>query len=195
MWPKGVFATPIQLISLSSIMVGRIIFLAFLAAVRTSVAETAQNPLTSPHLTDSFQSDTYKFEWPIHKIAIVGAGPGYVSYCIRTHLDHSFRPFSGLIAYREFSQQGYDVHVFERDDSPGGNWHYTDETPSDTPVPNEDISIADFEPSLPPEGAKLPYIEEYQSKKIGEELQRAHRSPRPIWASLKSNSPAVRICC
>ena len=57
---------------------GRILILAFLAAVRTRAAETAQIPLTSPLWSDSFQSDTYKFEWPIHKIAIVGAGPGYV---------------------------------------------------------------------------------------------------------------------
>ena len=59
-------------------MVGRILILAFLAAVRTSAAETAQTPLTSPLWSDSFQSDTYKFEWPIHKVAIIGAGPGYV---------------------------------------------------------------------------------------------------------------------
>ena len=103
--------------------------------------------------------------------------------------------FSGLIAYREFSQAGYDVHVFERDNSPGGNWHYTDQTPPDSPVPNLDISIADFEPSLPPKGAKLPYIEEYQNELIGEGIRRAHRAPKPIWASLKSNVPAVRVSC
>ena len=56
-------------------MVGIIFILALLAAVRTSAAEDAQVPLAS---SDSFQSDTYKFEWPIHKIAIIGAGPGYV---------------------------------------------------------------------------------------------------------------------
>ena len=99
--------------------------------------------------------------------------------------------FSGLIAYRELSQAGYDVHVFERDDSPGGNWHYTDETPLTCPVPNADIAVADFTPSLPPKGAKLPYTEEYHE--IGEELRRAHRAPKPIWVSLTSNMPAVRV--
>ena len=54
-------------------MVEIILILAFLAAVRASAA--AADPLAS---SDSFQSDTYKFEWPIHKIAIIGAGPGYV---------------------------------------------------------------------------------------------------------------------
>ena len=101
--------------------------------------------------------------------------------------------FSGLIAYREFSQAGYDVHLFERDNSPGGNWHYTDETPCSCPVPNADIAVADFIPSLPPKGAKLPYIEEYQNKQIGEEIRRDHRAPKPIWASLTSNAPAVCV--
>ena len=101
--------------------------------------------------------------------------------------------FSGLIAYREFAREGYDVHVFERDDSPGGNWHYTNETPLSCPVPNADIAVADFTPSLPPKGAKLPYTEEYKDEPIGEEIRRAHRAPKPIWASLTSNAPAVRV--
>ena len=100
--------------------------------------------------------------------------------------------FSGLIAYRELSREGYDVHVFERDDSPGGVWHYTDEIPLPIPVPNEDITVADFTPSLPPKGAELPYTEEYQDEQIGEQLRRAHRAPKPVWVSLTSNAPAVR---
>ena len=59
-------------------MVGTIFVLAFLAVVQTSAAEEAQVPLASSIRSDSFQSDTYKFEWPIHKIAIIGAGAGYV---------------------------------------------------------------------------------------------------------------------
>ena len=46
--------------------------LSFLAAFRTSAAEDAQVPLAS-----SLRSDSYRFEWPIHKIAIIGAGAGY----------------------------------------------------------------------------------------------------------------------
>ncbi|KIJ48171.1 hypothetical protein M422DRAFT_83420, partial [Sphaerobolus stellatus SS14] len=111
----------------------------------------------------------YKFQWPIKKVAIIGAGVG------------------GLIAYRELSQAGFDVHVYERDHSPGGNWHYTEEIPLDAPVPNADISVGDYSPSLPPEGVKLPYVQEYE----GEEaryLRRAHRAPKPVWATLKSNA-------
>ena len=55
-------------------MAGIIFILIFLAAVRTIVAEDVQLPFAS----DAFQSDTYKFEWPIHRIAIIGAGPGCV---------------------------------------------------------------------------------------------------------------------
>ena len=68
-------------------MVGIIFILAFLAAVRTSAAEDAQIPLGSSLRSDMFPPDIYKFEWPIHKVAIIGAGPGYVvlqSRCIST---------------------------------------------------------------------------------------------------------------
>ena len=128
---------------------------------------------------------------PSTKLPSLAQGQG-IQYCNPIAFQPLIWTFSGLIAYRELSQAGYDVHVFERDYCPGGNWHYTDETPPDSPVPNLDISIADFEPSLPPKGAKLPYIEEYQDK-IGEEIQKAHRAPKPIWASLKSNFPSVRV--
>ncbi|KIJ50190.1 hypothetical protein M422DRAFT_160070, partial [Sphaerobolus stellatus SS14] len=130
---------------------------------------SAQHPLLSES-TDSTDS-VYKLQWPIKKVAIIGADVG------------------GLIAHRELSQAGFDVHVYERDHSPGGNWHYTEEIPLDAPVPNADISVGDYSPSLPPEGVKLPYVQEYE----GEEaryLRRAHRAPKPIWATLKSNAAA-----
>lgn len=131
---------------------------------------------------------------PSTKLPSSAQGQG-TSYHSPNAFQTFIQTFSGLIAYREFSQEGYDVHVFERDNSPGGNWHYTEETFPNTPIPNEDISVADFEPSFPPEGAKLPYIEEYHSAQVGEKLQRAHRSPKPIWVTLVSHSPAVLICC
>ncbi|KIJ50177.1 hypothetical protein M422DRAFT_160150, partial [Sphaerobolus stellatus SS14] len=130
------------------------------------VGASAQHPLLSESTdsTDPF----YKLQWPIRKVAIIGAGVG------------------GLIAYQELSQAGFDVHVYERDHSPGGNWHYTEEIPLDAPVPNADISIGDYSPSLPPEGVKLPYGEEARY------LRRTHRAPKPIWATLKSNAAAIR---
>lgn len=82
------------------------------------------------------------------------------------------------------------MHLFERDSVPSGNWHYTDETPVDAPIPNADISVGDFAPSLPPKGVELPYEEVYYGKESAE-LLRVHRGPKPIWKTLHSNAPAV----
>ena len=98
---------------------------------------------------------------------------------------------SGLIAYQELTQTGFDVRLFERDTIPGGNWHYTDEIPVDAPFPNADVSIGDYAPSLPPEGAELPYEEEYENE-ISDELLRAHRGPKPVWESMETDTPPVR---
>lgn len=100
---------------------------------------------------------------------------------------------SGLIAYRELSKDGYEVHIFERDHLPGGNWHYTDEIPVDAPVPNANIATGDYEPSLPPKNAELPYVEEYKNRTFGSFVRRAHRAPKPVWYGLTSNAPAVGL--
>lgn len=99
--------------------------------------------------------------------------------------------FSGMIAYRELINAGFNVQIFERDDSAGGNWHYTEETPVDAPIPNANIAVGDYTPSLPP-GVDLPYEEEYLHGYT--ERRREHRGPKPVWESLKSNAPAVRHC-
>ncbi|KAF8993639.1 hypothetical protein BDQ17DRAFT_1401601 [Cyathus striatus] len=127
-----------------------------------------QTPFFSPS-DDGGQ--TYEFKWPIRKVAVIGAGPG------------------GLIAYRELTQFNFTVHLIERDTTPGGNWHYTDEVPLYTPIPSADIAIGDFEPSLPPAGVELPYSEVYAGE-VGERVRRGHRAPRPVWKGLRSNAPA-----
>ncbi|CAA7263583.1 unnamed protein product [Cyclocybe aegerita] len=135
-------------------------------------AYSNQVPL-GEYLPETTQSpDYYQFKWPIRRVAIIGAGVG------------------GLIAYRELTETGYDVHLYERDDSPGGNWHYSEETPVDTPIPSVDVTIGDYVPSLPPRGAALPYVEEYDDPVENESRKRAHRAPKPIWDSLTSNAPA-----
>ncbi|KAF7304328.1 Dimethylaniline monooxygenase [Mycena chlorophos] len=121
-----------------------------------------------------FEDEGYEFKWPISKVAIIGAG------------------VSGLIAYREFTRPGSaftTVRVFERDDLPGGNWHYTDETPLDAPIPNVDPAIGDFEPSLPPTGNSLP-AEEFYFGEDAEFRWREHRGPKPVWESLENNAPS-----
>ena len=136
------------------------------------------------------ESDSYTFQWPIHKVAVIGAGARSVHPSNRSTSANKLI-CSGLIAYRELTQSGFDVRLFERDTVPGGNWHYTDEIPVDAPFPNADVSIGDYAPSLPPEGAELPYEEEYESE-ISDELLRAHRGPKPLWESMETNTPPVR---
>ncbi|KAG6831535.1 hypothetical protein H0H87_004861 [Tephrocybe sp. NHM501043] len=140
-------------------------------AINLQVAVCNQTPLL-PSTPYSETTSFYKFQWPIKKVAIIGAGPG------------------GLVNYREFVKAGFDVRLFERDTLPGGNWHYTDETPVNAPIPNADISVADFTPSLPPKGAKLPYEEDYNGEP-SDALRRSHRAPKPIWDSLHSNAAAI----
>ncbi|KAJ3523661.1 hypothetical protein NMY22_g11343 [Coprinellus aureogranulatus] len=118
-------------------------------------------------------SRSYKFEWPVKKVAVIGAGVG------------------GLISYRELTQQGFEVDLYERDSVAGGNWHYTEEAPLDAPIPNAPIAVGDYEPSLPREGVTFPYTREWEAdEKTAAFYRRAHRGPKPIWASLKSNAPA-----
>ncbi|KAJ7047883.1 hypothetical protein C8F04DRAFT_25253 [Mycena alexandri] len=47
---------------------------------------------------------------------------------------------------------------------PGGNWYYTDKTPVELPVPNEDPRIGDYAPTLPPPGSTLPYERVYSDR-------------------------------
>ncbi|KAJ7078504.1 hypothetical protein C8R44DRAFT_825339 [Mycena epipterygia] len=149
-------------------MLGRNILLSLSVAPFLSNA-ASQHPLQDESL-NNLQSDGYKFKWPIDNVAIIGAG------------------VSGLIAHREFTGAGFArVRVFERDDVPGGNWHYTEQTPLDAPIPNVDPSIGDFVPSLPRPGTSFPVEENYSD---WEEQWREHRGPKPVWESLESNAPA-----
>lgn len=135
---------------------------------------SSQVPFLYPYDDESIVSpkQVYELKWPVKKVAVIGAGVG------------------GLIAHRELSKDGYEVHIFERDYLPGGNWLYTDETPVDAPVPNAHIAIGDYEPSLPPKNVEFPYVEEYYNRTFGSFVRRAHRAPKPVWYALTSNAPA-----
>ncbi|KAF8654311.1 hypothetical protein AX16_003538 [Volvariella volvacea WC 439] len=137
-----------------------------------SSQDDATYPLP-PH--DPDEASAYKFQWPIKRVAIIGAGP------------------SGLIAYREFTQAGFEAHLFERDHAPGGNWHYSDETPVDAPIPNADVSIGDYVPDLPPQNVGLPYEvvhRETEDDESYKQRRREFRGPKPVWDSLTANLPA-----
>ncbi|KAF8127436.1 hypothetical protein EV363DRAFT_1515362 [Boletus edulis] len=143
----------------------RVVGLVLLAGV--AVASVQRHFSSSPF--QESKADEYQFEWPIQRVAVIGAGP------------------SGLVAYRELTEAGLDVRLFERNSVPGGVWHYTEEVPLDAPVPNVPASIGDFVPSLPPAGVDLPYTEEFEDDgKIG----RDHRGPKQLWESLTSNMPS-----
>ncbi|KAF9043300.1 hypothetical protein BJ165DRAFT_1405635 [Panaeolus papilionaceus] len=150
----------------------RATILAFLAATPLVLADFgfgAQAPFGQQRHTG--EHEHYQFNREIKKVAIIGAGVG------------------GIISYRELTQAGFGVTLYERDNSPGGNWHYSDEVPLDAPFPNADAVIGDYTPSLPPKGVKLPYTEEYTNSAKSQLLQRSHRAPKPIWKSLASNAP------
>jgi hypothetical protein len=150
-------------------------------------AASVQQPLSIPSFQEA-ETDEYQFDWPIQRVAIIGAGPRY-PMCPTSSRHGSYTPpCSGLVAYRELTDAGLDVRIFERDSIPGGNWHYTEEVPLDAPVPNAPSPIGDFVPSLPPAGVELPYSEVFQNDG---KIQRDHRGPKPIWESLTSNRPSV----
>ncbi|KAF9047111.1 FAD/NAD(P)-binding domain-containing protein [Hymenopellis radicata] len=143
-----------------------------LALGAVGLAQDAQAPFSFEHFPGYNGDDHHEFKWPINKVAIIGAGVG------------------GLISYRELSQAGFDVRVFERDNAPGGNWHYSEETAGAPPIPNKDPAWADYEPSLPDQ---VPFQKVYQDGSEEAVLKRLrdHRRPRPLWDSLTTTSPSI----
>ncbi|KAJ3794505.1 hypothetical protein GGU11DRAFT_795974 [Lentinula aff. detonsa] len=138
------------------------------------VADCSEDDISNKMREEDTSLSAYEFQWPIHKVAIIGAGAG------------------GLIAYREFARLGYQIRLFERDSMPGGNWHYTeDETPPDAPIPNAPSYEADFRPHLPPENVLLPFEQIFDDveEQMVLEVKRDHRSPKPIWDGLNATGP------
>ncbi|WWC92596.1 uncharacterized protein L201_007555 [Kwoniella dendrophila CBS 6074] len=146
-----------------------------LTVLLTSTCLAHRIPFNAP--TDSAQ---YEFEWPIKDVAIIGAG------------------VSGLLAYRSLSEKDHfkNIRIFERDEKPGGNWHYTDEIARSIPIEIGETSDwwkADYVPEIP---EKLPFCRTYKVESNGtrkEDLEKKriqHRQPKPIWKTLRANTPA-----
>ncbi|KAJ7772170.1 hypothetical protein B0H16DRAFT_1714382 [Mycena metata] len=121
------------------------------------------------------ESQFYHFKWPIRKVAIISAG-------VKSPTANS----SKLVLRKSKYSNGTQFQF-------SGNWHYTDETAVEVPIPNADPSIGDYAPALPPPGSTMPYerlyIGHYGSMSTAERWRR-HRGPRALWKSLTSNTPA-----
>ena len=140
-------------------------------------------------------SDHYVLPWEVKEVAIIGAGVSWVSH----HLTRTSLIWCrGLLAYQALAETGRfsRIRIFERDSHPGGNWHYSDEVPVAVPIAKgreSDWWKADYDPTPP---VKLPAYARYGTRgnhTWTEELEaerRAHRQPKPIWKSLKANTPA-----
>ncbi|WWD04372.1 hypothetical protein V865_002441 [Kwoniella europaea PYCC6329] len=126
------------------------------------------------------ESDPYQFEWPIKDVAVIGAG------------------VSGLLAYRALAQTDHfdKIRVFERDSTPGGNWHYSDEEAKAVPIERgttDDWWKSDYVPTIP---TKLPSHDIYTVKgndTLKDELEGRRinqRQPKPLWKNLRANTPA-----
>ncbi|KAF7301215.1 Dimethylaniline monooxygenase [Mycena indigotica] len=158
-------------------MAAWVVFLLCAASLSLALTQTFFQVPLQPEQMHRNDSDYHQFKWPIRKVAVIGAG------------------VSGLIAYRELVDAGLEVRIFERDEVPGGVWHYSDETQGQPPIPNVDPQVADFVPSLPPPNAPLPHVVYHSDRddKTGmtsAERWREHRAPHGVWASLTSNVPA-----
>ncbi|KAJ3563901.1 hypothetical protein NP233_g8641 [Leucocoprinus birnbaumii] len=152
-----------------------------LLILATPTVLASQSPFQAPCNSGPSASSAKEFEleWPVKRVAIIGAG------------------LAGLTSYRELTEDGFDAHIFERDSIPSGEWHYTDERPFNAPIPNANVAVGDFEPTLPPAGVQFPYVEEYHNMNgTWCALQRkAFFAPRSIWKAMKTNGvhPAQEI--
>lgn len=107
---------------------------------------------------------------------------------------------SGLHAYNALldTEHFTKIRMFERDDAPGGNWHYSDETPDSVPIvdhPEEDWWKGDYTANMP---TKLPSTTTYTDVNVElreklESHRKSHRAPKPVWKSLNANAPSAEM--
>ncbi|WVQ95878.1 hypothetical protein IAU59_002977 [Kwoniella sp. CBS 9459] len=129
--------------------------------------------------------DKFELEWPVKKVAVIGAG------------------VTGMLAYQALSaRNAFDtIKVFERDDNPGGNWHYTSEIPLSVPLSMLDSDEwwnADYTPVVPEENMPLNLtyvVGENMTQAEADEKRRKFRVPKPLWKSLRTllATPAQQI--
>lgn len=79
-----------------------------LIALSVAVASASQLPLSAG---GTHEDEYYQFSHPVQRVAVIGAGA------------------CGLQAAASLIENGFQVRLFERQDQPGGNWYYRDQTP------------------------------------------------------------------
>lgn len=102
------------------------------------------------------------------------------------------------MSYQALADANYFDHIriFERDDVPGGNWHHSDEVPNTVPLAEQAVTDwwkSDYEPGAPPAVPHHVVYDIGRNKSAQEELERGrinHRQPKPVWKSLRANTPA-----
>jgi hypothetical protein len=106
----------------------------------------------------------------------------------------------GLHAYNTLldTEHFTKIRMFERDDAPGGNWHYSDETPDPVPIVDhleEDWWKGDYTANMP---TTFPFTTTYTdvNAELREKLEshrKSHRAPKPVWKSLNANAPSAEM--
>lgn len=86
--------------------------LLLVGVLSASLVAASQLPLDTTH-----DDEYYQFSHPIRRVAIIGAGA------------------CGLQAAASLIENGFQVRLFDRQDQPGGNWYYRDQTPIQASFP------------------------------------------------------------
>ncbi|KAJ6587447.1 FAD/NAD-P-binding domain-containing protein [Mycena vulgaris] len=116
---------------------------------------------------DASDSQWTTFPRPITRVAVIGAGP------------------AGLQAAAHLIEANLTVRLFERAPSPGGNWFYTEDTPTREVYPGDNFKETEVIPDVLP--ATL-YYEEGQGGIRLDDRWKEHWQPRPVWYNLHTNS-------
>ncbi|KAJ7730490.1 FAD/NAD-P-binding domain-containing protein [Mycena maculata] len=120
--------------------------------------------------SDDSSSRWTTFPHAITRVAVVGAGP------------------AGLQAAAHLRAANLTVRLFERAPSPGGNWFYTEDTPTREGYPNGTAEKDEKVPKTLP--ARIFYEEGEDGIRLDDRWTE-HWQPRPVWYDLHTNTPTT----
>ncbi|KAK4702082.1 hypothetical protein P7C70_g4143, partial [Phenoliferia sp. Uapishka_3] len=169
-WSIKALSSTLYLLS-SSVATIMLSLLAALALAGTALGSPVDGQQFIFDNKASSSSDWTVFKDPIKTVAIIGAGP------------------SGLQAAAALNEHNFTIRLFDRQDSPGGNWYYQDVPCRREAYPDRPLPVAAYTPETPGNSSKL-----YSDGEDGltlEDRWREHTGVSPVWDSLHTNSPAV----